>query len=141
MSARRVCSGTRPSRYHSIRAISAPPRRPDTLMRTPLAPRRMADCIERFMARRKATRRSSCWAMFSATSWASVSGLRISTMFRWTSPSVMAADRHGALHGAPEGDPALELLGDVLGHQLGVGLGLADLDDVQVDFAVRHGGR
>ena len=28
MSARSVCSGTRPSRYHSMRAISAPPRRP-----------------------------------------------------------------------------------------------------------------
>jgi hypothetical protein len=31
MSARRVCSGTRPSRYHSERLISAPPRRPPTL--------------------------------------------------------------------------------------------------------------
>ncbi len=61
-------------------------------MRTPLAPRRMADCIERFMARRKAT-------------------------------------------------AALELLGDVLGHQLGVGLGLADLDDVQVNLAVGHRGQ
>ena len=30
MSARSVCSGTRPSWYHSRRAISAPPRRPDT---------------------------------------------------------------------------------------------------------------
>src|SRR5262249_33180866 len=37
-------------------------------------------------------------------------------------------------------DAALELLGDVLSHQLGVGLGLAHLDDVQVDFAFRHGG-
>src|SRR6185436_10969716 len=45
---------------------------------------------------------------------------------------------HRALHGAAEGHPALELLGDVLGHQLGVGLGLADLDDVQVNLAVRH---
>src|ERR1700759_1415624 len=89
MSARRVCSGTRPSRYHSMRAISAPPRRPDTLIRMPLAPRRIADCIERFMARRKATRRSSCWAMFSATSWLSTSGLRTSTMFRNTSPSAI----------------------------------------------------
>jgi hypothetical protein len=31
MSARSVCSGTRPSRYHSVRAISAPPRRPATV--------------------------------------------------------------------------------------------------------------
>src|ERR1700754_5095227 len=29
MSARSVCSGTRPSRYHSMRAISAPPSRPE----------------------------------------------------------------------------------------------------------------
>ena len=29
MSARIVCSGTRPSRYHSRRAISAPPKRPE----------------------------------------------------------------------------------------------------------------
>ena len=28
MSARSVCSGTRPSRYYSVRAISDPPRRP-----------------------------------------------------------------------------------------------------------------
>src|SRR5258708_12599454 len=51
MSARSVCSGTRPSRYHSMRAISAPPRRPEQLMRMPWAPRRMADCTARFMAR------------------------------------------------------------------------------------------
>ena len=30
MSARKVCSGMRPSRYHSVRAISEPLRRPDT---------------------------------------------------------------------------------------------------------------
>src|SRR5277367_6578968 len=35
MSARSVCSGTRPSRYHSTRAISAPPRRPQQVMRMP----------------------------------------------------------------------------------------------------------
>jgi hypothetical protein len=46
----------------------------------------------------------------------------------------------GALHGAAEGDPALQLLGDVLGHQLRVDLGLAHLDDVQVDVALGHGG-
>jgi hypothetical protein len=54
-------------------------------MRMPPAPRRMADCTARFIARRKATRRSSCWAMLSATSVASISGLRISTMFSATS--------------------------------------------------------
>ena len=44
----------------------------------------MAFCTARFIARRKATRRSSWLAMFSATSLASISGLRISTMFRLT---------------------------------------------------------
>src|SRR6266568_4814201 len=63
MSARSVCSGTRPSRYHSIRAISAPPSRPEQLMRMPSAPRRMADCTARFIARRNATLRSSCCAI------------------------------------------------------------------------------
>jgi hypothetical protein len=60
----------------------APPRRPPQVILMPSAPRRMADCTARFMARRKATRRSSCWAMPCATSLASISGLRISTMFR-----------------------------------------------------------
>ena len=32
-------------------------------MRMPSAPRRIADCTARFMARRNATRRSSCWAI------------------------------------------------------------------------------
>src|SRR5262249_2888083 len=45
---------------------------------------------------------------------------------------------HRALHHAAERDAALELLGDVLGHQLGVDLGLADFDDVQVDFVGRE---
>src|SRR5207237_1253741 len=51
MSARNVCNGTRPSRYHSMRAISAPPRRPEQLMRMPSAPRRMADCTARLLVR------------------------------------------------------------------------------------------
>src|SRR5665648_285419 len=91
MSARSVCNGTRPSRYHSMRAISEPPSRPAQLMRMPSAPMRMADCTARFMARRNATRRSSCWAMPSATRVASTSGLRTSTMFRCTSESVLLA--------------------------------------------------
>src|SRR6185437_7337877 len=45
---------------------------------------------------------------------------------------------HGALHGAAEGDAALQLLGDAVGDQLGVDLGLADLDDVETDLALRH---
>ena len=42
--------------------------------------RRMADWTERFMARRNAMRRSSCWAIEAATRLASISGLRTSTM-------------------------------------------------------------
>ena len=50
----------------------------------PLAPARMARAMAFFMARRWEMRFSSCWAMFSATSWAFMSGLRTSTMFRRT---------------------------------------------------------
>src|SRR5215217_3698827 len=42
MSARSVCSGTRPSEYCSVRAISAPPRRPETWILQPFAPERVA---------------------------------------------------------------------------------------------------
>src|SRR5690606_18858451 len=42
---------------------------------------------------------------------------------------------HRTLHGAAERDTALQLLSDVLGDQLSVGFRLADLDDVQVNFA------
>ena len=43
------------------------------------------------MARRKLIRRSSCTATFSATSWASSSGLRTSTMsiFTWAPPQIL----------------------------------------------------
>src|SRR6266566_1503199 len=44
MSARSVCSGTRPSWYPSVRAISAPPRRPAHLILIPCAPMRIALC-------------------------------------------------------------------------------------------------
>ena len=77
-SRRETCAeGTRPSRYHSVRAISAPFRRPETLTLMPPAPRRIVLVTARFMARRNITRRSSCWAIPSATSCASSSGLRI----------------------------------------------------------------
>src|SRR3989449_960473 len=85
MSARSVCSGTRPSRYHSYRAISAPPRRPEQATRIPLAPNFCAVWMAFFIARLKAMRRSSCVVMFSAASCASVSALRTSTMLRKTS--------------------------------------------------------
>src|SRR5574343_211728 len=84
MSARRVCMGTRPSRYHSVRAISMPFRRPEDMILMPWAPRRMAFCMARFMARRNMMRFSSCWVMLSAISWASISGLRTSSMFTAT---------------------------------------------------------
>ena len=60
-------------------------------MRMPWAPSRIADCTARFMARRKATRRSSCWAMFSAISVASISGLRILDDVEVTRPLVIFA--------------------------------------------------
>src|SRR3954470_3797773 len=66
MSARKVCSGTRPSRYHSLRAISEPPRRPEHWTRMPRAPAFCAVCTARFMARRKLTRPVS----WSHTAWA-----------------------------------------------------------------------
>src|ERR1700724_415205 len=57
----------------------------------PSAPSLIADCTARFMARRKATRRSSCWAIESATRTASISGLRTSTILMRTSDSVIFA--------------------------------------------------
>ena len=60
-------------------------------MRMPWAPSRTADCTARFMARRNATRRSSCWAINSATSVASSSGFLISMMLMTTSLAVILA--------------------------------------------------
>ena len=54
----------------------------------PLAPNFIAVCTAFFMARRKAMRRSSWVAMFSATSCALVSALRTSWMLRKTSFAV-----------------------------------------------------
>ena len=51
----------------------------------PSAPTRIVLVTARFMARRNITRRSSCCAMPSATSWASSSGLRTSEMLMRTS--------------------------------------------------------
>ena len=58
-----------------------------TLM--PCAPRRIAFCIARFIARRNMIRFSSCCAIESAMSCASISGLRISSMLRPTSPPII----------------------------------------------------
>src|SRR5215210_2166474 len=86
MSARRVPSGIRPSRSHSRRPISEPPRRPATAMRTPLAPAFIERWIACFIAFLKAIRRLSCPAMFIATRWASSSGWRISLISSLTRP-------------------------------------------------------
>src|SRR4051794_31755778 len=84
MSARSVPSGMRPSRSHSRRPISEPPRRPATAIRTPLAPAFIERWMACFIAFLKAIRRVSCWAMFIATRWASSSGWRISLISSFT---------------------------------------------------------
>src|SRR6185369_15906790 len=78
MSARSVPSGIRPSRSHSRRLISAPPRRPETMIFTPFAPAFIDRWMDCFMAFLKAMRRLSCWLMLVATRYASSSGWRIS---------------------------------------------------------------
>ena len=80
MLARRVCNRTRPSRAHSVRAISAPLSRPAIIILQPSIFMRIAVAKVRFIARRKATRRSNCEAMFSAINCASISGRLISLM-------------------------------------------------------------
>ena len=67
-----------------MRAISAPPRRPETCTFTPLAPDRIALVSARFIARRNATRFWSCSAIDCATRRASSSGRLISRMFTLT---------------------------------------------------------
>ena len=58
---------------------------------------------------------------------------------RTRQPNALGAELHrglnGLLHGAAKRDPTLQLRRDVLGDQLRVGLGLADLLDVQEDLA------
>src|SRR5215470_2542685 len=90
MSARRVPSGIRPSRSHSRRPISEPPRRPATAIRTPLAPAFIDRWIACFIAFLKAMRRVSWPAMFIATRWASSSGWRISLISSLTRRFVSA---------------------------------------------------
>src|SRR5438067_690233 len=58
MSARSVCKGRRPCRYHSERAISFPFRRPLTRTLIPLQPKRSAESTALRIARRKAWRGS-----------------------------------------------------------------------------------
>ena len=67
-----------------MRAISAPPNRPEHCTLTPFAPERIALVSARFIARRNATRFWSCSAIDWATSLASSSGRLISRMLTLT---------------------------------------------------------
>ena len=70
---------------------------------TPCAPERIADASERFIARRKLTRFSSCSAIDCATSFASSSGRLISLMLMWTFLCVIACtSRRSASTSAPD---------------------------------------
>ena len=89
-----------------MRAISAPPSRPDTWIFTPLAPERMALVSARFIARRKATRFCSCSAIDWATSFASSSGRLISRMLTFTALPVM---RWSSLRRASTSEPDLPI--------------------------------
>ena len=73
-----------PSRTLSLRAISAPPKRPEHIILTPLAPMRIVRPTHCFIARRKPIRRSSWLATFSATRVASISACLISAMLTST---------------------------------------------------------
>ena len=72
-----------------MRAISAPPSRPETWTFTPFAPERMAEVSARFIARRNATRFWSCSPIDWATSAASSSGRLISRMLTLIALPVM----------------------------------------------------
>ena len=86
-----------------MRAISEPPRRPETWTFTPFAPERIALVRERFIARRKATRFWSCSAIDCATSFASSSGRLISRMFTRTALPVMRwSSRRSASTSVPD---------------------------------------
>jgi hypothetical protein len=76
MSARIVWSGTRPSRYHSVRGDLDAVQPPALMILMPCAPRRIAFVMARFIARRNMIAFCSCCAIESAISCASSSGLR-----------------------------------------------------------------
>ena len=88
MSARNVWSGTVPSEYCSARAMSAPPKRPDTWVLIPLAPFFIALVIACFCTRRNEARFSNWRAIFSATKRASISIFLISITLMCTFLSV-----------------------------------------------------
>ncbi len=79
MSALSVCSGTIPSAYPSDLAISAPPKRPETIVLTPLAPALITLWIARFCATLNDALCSNCSAILLATKVASKSGFPTST--------------------------------------------------------------
>src|SRR6266480_1596469 len=97
MSARSVCSGTRPSWYPSVRAISAPPRRPAHLILIPCAPMRIALCTARFIARRNEMRWFNWCTTLSPTNWALSSGRLISSTLMPTSLPVSCASSSRSL--------------------------------------------
>ena len=86
-----------------MRAISAPPRRPETWIFTPFAPERMAEVSARFIARRKATRFWSCSPTDWATSLESSSGRLISRMLTLTDlPVIRWSSRRRASTSLPD---------------------------------------
>src|ERR1700760_565921 len=117
MSARSVCRGKRPCRYHSDRAISLPFNRPDTRTLMPLQPKRSAESTAMRTTRRNPERFSSFSAMLSATSCASSSGLFTSTMSMVTSRLVrswisafslsISAPKHDARRRGADDEPQL----------------------------------
>src|ERR1035441_9933111 len=136
MSARRVCSGSCPCRYHSLRAISAPFKRPLTRTLMPLQPKRSAESTALRMARRKATRFSNCKAIDSLTSWASSSGLCTSCMSMKTSRLVFFAMSCFSFSFRSEGHALFQLQSDRFAHQLGVQLRLVHFLYVDEDLTL-----
>ena len=118
-----------------MRAISEPPRRPETCTRTPVAPERIADVSARFIARRNATRFWSCSAIDWATSFASSSGRLTSRMFTRTCLLViLCSSRRSASTSVPDlpitmpGPRGVDVDGDLV-------LVLADADVRQAGVA------
>ena len=74
-----------PSLNHSVLAISFPPSLPLIETLIPLAPNLMHDCIDLFIALLYEILLTNCWAIFSATKYALVSGFFTSFIFNATS--------------------------------------------------------
>src|SRR4026208_995099 len=124
MSARIVWSGTRPSRYHSRRAISPPPSPPAQARRVPGEASRYRVGRRRAVAIPLAAR-----------------DLTAAEPARAGDADAIGAEPerggHGLLHGPPARPALLQLQSPVLGDELGVELGMDDLLDVEVDLLAR----